>query len=284
VTPAKRKSPKRAGAAQRTARAPSARPVAASKPPKVGPPKRSGKAPSASQRAPANQDGFDSKFVAGLLPFLRALRGYMRLRVDGLENLPAGPAILAANHTGWLGLDYALAALVLHDEAGRVPRGLVHKAWFVAPATAKFAAKVGLAPVSKASMAQALGAGHLVMVFPEGEQGAFRPPSGYKVTEFARGFARVAAQEGVPVVPVAILGGEESNPVQRTIKSYEDLVDLRIPLPANLVPKPVKWRIRFLPPVQVAKDADAHEVASSVQEAVQSALDALKQERGHPYL
>lgn len=256
------------------------------------PARRSPKATARKKAAPAAKDPFDPDFVAKLLPYLRALRGYTRLKADGLQHVPKrGPAILAANHTGWLGLDYALTALVLQDEAGRTPRGLVHAAWFLAPATAMFAGKVGLSKVSKDAMAEAVHRRQLVMVFPEGEKGAFRPDSGYKVSEFARGFVRVAMAEGVPIVPVAILGGEESNPVEKTIKSYEQLLKMAIPVPMNIMPKPVKWRIRVLPPVRFkrgATDPDdtktVHAVAADVQARVQEALDRLKVERGNPYI
>ncbi|MEK6985744.1 MAG: lysophospholipid acyltransferase family protein [Candidatus Thermoplasmatota archaeon] len=241
----------------------------------------------------ATKDTLDPEFVGKFLPYLRALRGYTRLKVDGLENIPKkGSAILAANHTGWLGLDYALAALVVHDEVGRTPRGMVHEAWFLTPATAQFAAKMGLSKVSKESMAEQLGGNHLVMVFPEGEHGAFRPVSNYEVLEFARGFVRVAMQKGVPVIPVAILGGEESNPVDKTIKSYEQLLKLPLIIPTNLLPKPVKWRIRFLPPLDFegfdASDADdavrVHAIARDVQQRVQTAIRTLQKERGNPYI
>jgi 1-acyl-sn-glycerol-3-phosphate acyltransferase len=242
------------------------------------------------KKAAAPKDGLDEGVIAKLLPVLRALRGYTRLKADGLENVPKGPAVLAANHTGWLGLDYALTALVLHDEAGRTPRGMAHTAWFSNPVTAKFARQVGLSKVSKQAMAEQLARGHLVMVFPEGEKGAFRAASGYEVLEFARGFVRVAMREGVPIVPVAVLGGEESNPVDRTIKGYEEMLKLQLPVPRNILPKPVKWRIRFLPPVDVSGAADpddterVHAVAKDVQARVQKALRSLEKERGHPYI
>ncbi|HET6398195.1 MAG TPA: lysophospholipid acyltransferase family protein, partial [Candidatus Thermoplasmatota archaeon] len=208
-----------------------------------------------------------------------------RLRVSGLAHVPQdGPAILAANHTGWLGLDYALVAICVHDGLGRLPRGMVHKAWFRAPQTAAFASKVGLVEVSKDAMARELAAGHLVIVFPEGEKGAFRPASGYQVTEFARGFVRVAQALDVPIVPVAVLGGEESNPVERTVRTYEELLDMPVPVPQNLFPRPVKWRIGFLAPVRVPPGADVHAVASDVQAGVQAELDRLRRERGHPYI
>lgn len=265
-----------------------AKPTSPSKrPPTTAPGGTSGREPGKAPRLEG--DGFDAEFVAKLTPYLRLLRGYTRLKADGLEHIPPGPAILAANHTGWLGLDYALTALVLHDELGRTPRGLVHAAWFRASATADFARKVGFAPVSKEAMAHAVRHGHLAMVFPEGEKGAFRPDSGYQVSEFARGFVRVAIEEGVPIVPVAILGGEESNPVGRTIDTYEELLRMPIPVPKNVLPKPVKWRIRVLPRVKVPRGTKAddrakvHAIAAEVRGKVQAALDTLKVERGHPY-
>ena len=244
------------------------------------------------KKATKPTDGFDPDVIAKLLPVLRALRGYTRLKADGFEHIPKGPAILAANHTGWLGLDYALTALVLHDEVGRTPRGMAHTAWFSNPVTAKFARQVGLNKVSKDAIAQQLGQGHLVMVFPEGEKGAFRAASGYEVLEFARGFVRVAMANQVPVVPVAVLGGEEANPVDRTIQGYEEMLKLSLPVVRNILPKPVKWRIRFLPPLDfsefTAEDADdaarVHKVAGDVRARVQKALRQLQKERGHPYL
>lgn len=235
----------------------------------------------------------DLAFVAKLAPWLGALKGYTRLQTSGLEHIPkTGPAILAANHTGWLGLDYALTVYSVYEATGRIPRGLVHDAWFQNPATAQFARKVGLTQVSKDAMAHALEDGHLVMVFPEGEKGAFRPASDYMVEEFARGFVRVALQTGAPVIPVAVLGGEEANPVGSRIESYQDLLKMGIPLPKNVFPKPVKWRIRFLPPVSfgtlgpgdVKDSAAMHEVAEQVRAKIQAELRTLKTERGHPYL
>lgn len=241
------------------------------------------------------EDGLDLATVQRLAGFLRGLRTYFRLRVDGLDHLPHdGPALLAANHTGWLGLDYALTALSVYDAVERIPRGMAHEAWFKAPATAAFAKKVGLFHVTKDAMAQQLQAGNLVMVFPEGERGAFRPGSDYVLEDFARGFVRVAMATQVPVVPVCVLGGEESNPVGTRIEGYEDLLNLKggLPIPKNLLPKPVKWRIRFLKPLEFteytaadAADSDrVHAIAQDVRTRIQRELRKMKVERGHPYL
>jgi 1-acyl-sn-glycerol-3-phosphate acyltransferase len=240
-------------------------------------------------------DEIDERFVGKVATPLRALRNYLRLRVDGLDNIPEhGPALLVANHTGWLGLDYALTALSVYDAFERIPRGMAHEAWFKSPTTAQFARKAGLFQVTKGAMAKQLAKGHLVMLFPEGEKGAFRPGSDYVLEPFARGFVRVAMATQVPVIPVAVLGGEESNPVGTRIESYEQLLNIKggLPIPRNLLPKPVKWRIRFLKPIPFtdygpadADDVDrVHAVAEDVRTRVQRELRKMKVERGHPYL
>jgi len=252
-------------------------------------------APAAPARTQAQEPGLDLAFVEKLAPFLRTIRSYTRLQVAGLDHVPEqGPAILAANHTGWLGLDYALTALSVYDGLGRMPRGMVHAAWFKAPATRKFAGKVGLFEVTKDAMRQQLAAGELVMLFPEGEKGAFRVGGDYALEPFARGFVRVALETQVPVIPVAVLGGEESNPVGARIESYEELLQLKggLPIPKNLWPKPVKWRIKFLPPIPFAgrRPEEAgdnqlvHGLAEDVRTRIQKELRKMKVERGHPYL
>lgn len=230
-----------------------------------------------------------------MVPFFRGLRNYTRLKVDGLDNVPVeGPALIVGNHTGWLGLDYALTALSIYDAHERVVRGMAHAAWFQNPATRSFAKKVGLFQVTKDAMADQLANGNLVMMFPEGEKGAFRPGSDYTLEEYARGFVRVAMAAKVPVVPVAILGGEEANPVGKRIEGYEELLKMRggLPIPKNLIPRPVKWRIRFLEPMDFsqydADDAGDHDLVHSIAEAtrakVQHTLRKMQVERGNPWI
>ncbi|MGB0651812.1 MAG: lysophospholipid acyltransferase family protein [Thermoplasmatota archaeon] len=246
--------------------------------------------------APADtQDNVDVGFLEKIAPTLRRLRNYSRLKVDGLDNVPeTGPALLACNHTGWLGLDYAFTALSVYEALDRVPRGMAHAAWFGNPATKEFASKAGLFKVSKGAMEEQLAKGNLVLIFPEGEKGAFSPGKDYTLEEFARGFVRVAMKTNVPVIPVAILGGEEANPVGTRIESYEELIKMKggLPIPKNLIPKPVKWRIRFLPAIDfsmyTAADADDHDLVHSLSEhvraRVQRELRKMKVERGNPYL
>ncbi len=230
-----------------------------------------------------------------MVPIFKRLRNYSRVKVDGLEHIPLeGPGLLVGNHTGWLGLDYAFTALSVWEARERVVRGMAHSAWFANSATAKFARRCGILEISKDAMVERLEAGDLVMMFPEGEKGAFKPGKDYRLETFARGFVRVALATGTPVIPVCILGGEEANPVGTRIESYEELVHLRggLPIPKNLIPKPVKWRIRCLPPLDLdglgpsdVDDVEAvHGLAESTRQMIQLELRKMKLERGHPYL
>ncbi|MGB1697972.1 MAG: lysophospholipid acyltransferase family protein [Thermoplasmatota archaeon] len=240
------------------------------------------------------EDQLDMSFVEKILPVFKRLRNYSRVKVDGMEHIPDGPAILVGNHTGWLGLDYVFTALSVHEALGRMVRGMAHPAWFKHPATGTFARRCGIIEISKGAMAKRLEVGDLIMMFPEGEKGAFRPGSDYTLEPFARGFVRVAMETGVPVIPVCILGGEEANPVGQQLQSYEELVNLKggLPVPKNLIPKPVKWRIRFLPPLDLAaygpEDAGDHDLvhttAENTRARIQRELRIMKVERGHPYL
>ncbi len=240
-------------------------------------------------------DGLDMKFLERLVPVFKRIRTYSRLKVDGLDHVPEnGAAILVGNHTGWLGLDYVFTALSVYDAYDRVVRGMAHAAWFGNPATASFAKKAGIIRISKDAMLERLSAGDLVMMFPEGEKGAFKPGKDYTLEEYARGFVRVAFESGAPVIPVCILGGEEANPVGVRLESYEELVDMRggLPIPRNLIPKPVKWRIRFLPPLDLSEyDADdaadrdlVHSIAEHTRARMQRELRKMQVERGNPYL
>lgn len=242
------------------------------------------------------ETGVDVAFLRKrIVPIFSRLRDYSRVKVDGLDHVPeSGPAILVGNHTGWLGLDYAFTALSVYEGLDRIVRGMAHPAWFKNSATRSFAKKCGIVEITKDAMREQLADDRLVLMFPEGEKGAFRPGSDYTLEPFARGFVRVAMETGVPIVPVCILGGEEANPVGTRLESYEDLVNMKggLPIPRNLIPKPVKWRIRFLPAPdwsaygpEDAGDHDlVHALAEETRARVQRELRKMKVERGHPYL
>jgi len=105
---------------------------------------------------------------------------------------------------------------------------------------------------------------HLIGVFPEGAEGTkklFR--NRYRLQRFGRGgFVRLCLQTQSPIVPCAIVGAEETNPILYRFDNLSKLLGLDyLPVtptfpwlgPLGLIPAPTKWRIIFGEPISVAE-------------------------------
>ncbi|HEX2021886.1 MAG TPA: 1-acyl-sn-glycerol-3-phosphate acyltransferase [Candidatus Thermoplasmatota archaeon] len=235
----------------------------------------------------------DAAAVERIARELRRLRRYCRLETEGLENLPQGPFVVVANHTGWAGLDYANLFITLHDATGRIPRVAAHPSFFKVPRVGDLGERLGFFEASVATSTRVLDAGGIVTFFPEGEEGNFKPIwKRYRLQPFKPGFARVALATQAPVVPVVIVGGEDASPSLGRVRPLEDILDMPVPIPATLLPLPVKWRIAVLPPVDPGRyleaespDKDHAEVlAHDLRRAMQKELDAQLVKRGNPFV
>lgn len=224
---------------------------------------------------------------------LEILRKYFRLEVEGLENVPRrGGAIIAPNHSGYSGFDVFVLAHVLATDAKRVPRILAHYFWFLSKTTAIPARKVGFTEATFDNGVRALEKKNLIVLFPEGEHGNFKPSTQmYQLQEFKRGFVRMALKTRSPIVPTLILGAEETHINLSQLKFSKFLKGLVIPLPLNVIPLPAKWKIRFLKPVllpyppEVADDAElVHEICAELQEQMQEELRKELDKRDSVYL
>jgi 1-acyl-sn-glycerol-3-phosphate acyltransferase len=175
------------------------------------------------------------------------LERYFRVEIEGEENLPrSGPAILLPNHSGFLGLDALLLSHWVCKSRGRVPRIMLHKLWFQGGLLRRTARSFGFVEASYEAGRAALERKKLLMLFPEGEEGNFKPTSErYELRDFRKGFVRLAAETGAPVIPVLIIGAEESNLTVAQVRLFNQV----LPLPLNLLPLPAKWKIKFLPPI-----------------------------------
>jgi 1-acyl-sn-glycerol-3-phosphate acyltransferase len=101
----------------------------------------------------------------------------------------------------------------------------------------------------------------LVLVFPEGTKGTGKLyGERYQLRRFGRGgFVEIAMRAGVPVIPIAVVGAEESMPILYKSNRLAKLVGVPyFPITANMlmfgpaglaVYLPAKFKIRVLPPV-----------------------------------
>lgn len=210
------------------------------------------------------------------------LRKYFRLTVDGTENIPKrGAAIIAPNHSGYSGFDAIILAHLIKNAAGRVPKILTHQFWFLTPATSIPAEKLGFTEASFENGLKVLDKKHLMVLFPEGEQGNFKPSSSmYQLQEFKRGFIRMALLKQCPIVPTLVLGAEETHINLSQLKFTRFLRGTVIPLPLNVIPLPAKWKIKFLEPIDLpyppsaADDSElVHEICFEIQEKMQKAIN-----------
>lgn len=221
--------------------------------------------------------------------FMEFARKYFRLQVEGLEHIPRrGPGILAPNHSGYSGFDAFLLSHEIYKSAGRIPRMLAHRFWFLSKVTSLPAEKVGFIKASMANGLAQLKKNNLVILFPEGEQGNFKPTTKrYHIQPFKTGFVRMALMHQCPIIPVLILGAEETHINLAQLKLPRFLQNLTLPLPFNVIPLPAKWKIIFLPPIHLpyqpasAEDPElVSELAQDIREQMQAALSEEVSRRG----
>jgi 1-acyl-sn-glycerol-3-phosphate acyltransferase len=232
--------------------------------------------------------GFDAEFLNKTAPVLEFLWSkYFRVRLIGMENVPAnGAALLVANHSGGLPYDGAMLIHATHryHPAARPLRPLVATFAFRSSWMRPVVARIGGV---RASMDNALAlcrSGQLVGVFPEGLRGVGKLyHERYRLTHFGRGgFVRLARAAQVPIIPVAIVGAEETHPVLAKLTRIAQPLGLPyIPItptfpllgPLGLLPVPSKWTIQIGTPMTFAAGQDNKEETLEIAELVRSKLD-----------
>lgn len=225
-----------------------------------------------------------------VLPHLlmEILRKYFRLEIEGQENIPRrGSALIAPNHSGYSGFDALMLAHSVYREAKRIPRVLTHHFWFLTKTTAIPAQKMGFTEATYDNGVKLLQKNNVVIIFPEGEKGNFKPTSRmYQLQDFKRGFVRMAIQTQSPIIPSLVLGAEETHINLSQLKFTKYLKGVVLPLPLNLIPLPVRWKIKFLPPIYLPYKPSAvrdrelvRDIAAEIQELMQDALTEEVQKR-----
>ena len=136
------------------------------------------------------------------------VRMLFRFRVDGLENLPPPPFLIASNHQAWYDTIFIVAALprlpMIYTMARRDT--VFNRRWkrWLVPLFGVFPIQPQEGELDErgvASVYQVLQRGGAVLIFPEG-----RYSRGRELRPLKRGIAHFALQAGVPIVPVAISG------------------------------------------------------------------------------
>src|SRR4051794_38873329 len=203
----------------------------------------SGVAELVKSRVPAaDLDERDPDYIRESLPRLWLLASlYFRAEVRGLGNVPEeGPVLLVGNHSGGnLTPDTGVFTLAFSTYFGveRVFHQLAHNLVLSMPFLS-FLRKYGTVAASHDNARKALRAGAAVLVYPGGDYEVHRPIWESRRIDFGgrKGFLRLALEEGVPIVPVVSIGGQEAAPFLARGGGGAQPLSPRRPFPPQVAP------------------------------------------------
>jgi 1-acyl-sn-glycerol-3-phosphate acyltransferase len=210
-----------------------------------------------------------------------------------MDNVPdAGAAVVVANHSGTVPLDGAMLRTAIHLDhpSRRDLRWLAEDFVFYLPFAGVVLNRIGAVRACPENAERLLEQNSLVAVFPEGVHGIKKLFSErYRLQRFGRGgYIRLCLRTKVPLIPCAIVGAEETNPLLYRLDWPSALVKLpyvpitpTFPLlgPLGLLPVPTRWKIRFGEPISFDRygpeAADDHVLVSSLSERVRTGIQDL---------
>lgn len=184
-------------------------------------------------------------------------RHYFNVGSQGWENVPAeGGAILVANHSGVLPIDAAMLWVDVEQRTGRFLRTIADRFVPMLPIVSSVFARTGVVSGTHANVRRLLERGELISIFPEGITGPAKPfRDRYKLQQWRVGHAELALRYRVPVIPIAIIGAEESWPMLLRLP-FSVFGSPYLPLPRSPLPLPRHLEIHYGRPIELAGDPD----------------------------
>lgn len=239
--------------------------------------------------------GLDPVYEARWRPAFDFLyRRYFRVDTEGAGNVPStGRCLIVSNHSGgplpYDGIMLRTALRLAHPDH-RDLRWLAEDFIYYLPFVGTMMNRLGAVRACQENAARLLAGEHAVAVFPEGAKGIGKLyRDRYKLQRFGRGgFIRLCLRTGTPVIPCAVVGAEEANPMLHRIEYMTK--SLGIPyLPVTptfpllgafgLLPAPTKWSIRFGEPVHFdefgPEAADDELLVGRLAERVRTTIQAM---------
>ena len=231
--------------------------------------------------------GFSPSFAKiGYTIAKRTLLPWFRPEVHGIEHVPSGRVLLIANHSGQLPFDGVVIALVmmLHGKPPRAIRAMVERAFPSMPFVNEVMMRGGAVLGDPVNCRNLLEDDQAILVFPEGARGGGKLwKNRYQLQAFGRGFMRLALQTKTPIVPVSVVGGEESIISVYNAKRLAKLLGMPyVPIspllpvlgPLALAPMPVKFHVRFGAPLHFEGPPDDED--TRIDDKVERVKDAIR--------
>lgn len=235
--------------------------------------------------------GFDPEVARYALSFFAFLhRFYFRTEVFGIDQLPEGRVLIIANHSGQVPVDGVLigTAMMMDAEPPRFARSMVERWSAELPFVSVMFPRCGQVLGSPDNARRLLEQDECLVVFPEGVRGIAKTfDQRYQLVDFGLGFIRLALETRTPIVPVAVVGGEEQMVSVANLRPLARLLGMPVMpvIPQFFMgvpfPLPTRYRLHFGAPITFEGDPDdddgvierkAEEVRSAIQLMVDRGL------------
>ncbi len=228
---------------------------------------------------------------------------WFRVEWEGFDKIPAeGGALIVANHAGAIPADAPAIMHGIERDLERPVYGLADEIFKRVPVVNVAWSRLGGVQAHPDNAYRLLREQQqLVMVFPEGTKGTGKTYSErYQLRRFGRGgFVQIAMRSGVPIIPMSVIGSEETMPILFKLPTLARALRVPyFPVTANMlalgplgivVPFPAKMRIRVLDPVHFDVPPDqprysrsrVMDASEQIRQTIQDSLhDMLRKRRG----
>jgi 1-acyl-sn-glycerol-3-phosphate acyltransferase len=220
---------------------------------------------------------------------------WFRVEWEGFDRIPTeGGALIVANHAGAIPSDAPTIMHGIERDRGRPVYGLADELFKRIPVVNLGWSRLGGVQAHPDNAYRLLREQQqLVLVFPEGSKGPGKTyAERYQLRRFGRGgFVQIAMRAGVPIIPLAVIGSEETMPTLAKVPTLSRALGIPYaPITANmlvfgalgplgaLVPFPAKMLIRVLDPVHLDVPPDQPRYSRSrimdASEAIRGAIQA----------
>lgn len=136
---------------------------------------------------------------------------YHNYECEGMEHLDNGPVLIAGYHGRAIAADLCILSVKIKQRLGYLPHCFVHRTLLVLPGMQEAVKALGFLTHDDEVIATAIAKGEHILVPPGGAAEGMRTVhENYTVHWPTTGYAKLAARHGLPIVPVAAAGVDDT--------------------------------------------------------------------------